>query len=291
LIIWPEKHRRALRRPSRSSGILFFGPPGCGKSRLARAIAGELEQEVRLLGPSDLRGAYVGWGQIKIREQFDWVAAQERRMLVIDEIDAVARSRYDIGNMHSDEKADVNELLVQLDRVSRLGRLVVGTTNYVDSLDDAVVRSGRFGRFIPVAPPHIDEAVDILEYYLNSVTGQSELDGQPRVQLSEAMHLRSILEPFFAENAREHRFFCGADLEEAVNRTYQRCLRQVVGDAWPEDYARLNVNLTPEELTRSLKDVARSVIEEAFLQFITDVQRFSGSTIANQRCRHFGVEV
>ena len=167
LIIWPEKHRRALRRPSRSSGLLFFGPPGCGKSRLARAIAGELEQEVRLLGPSDLRGPYVGWGQIKIREQFDWVAGHERRMLVIDEIDAVARSRLEIGNMHNDEKADVNELLVQLDRVSRLGRLVVGTTNYVDSLDDAVVRSGRFGRFIPVAPPDIDEALDILNYYLD----------------------------------------------------------------------------------------------------------------------------
>jgi SpoVK/Ycf46/Vps4 family AAA+-type ATPase len=162
LIIWPEKHRRALRRPSRSSGILFFGPPGCGKSRLARAIAGELEQEVRLLSPSDLRGAYVGWGQVMIREQFDWVAEHEHRMLVIDEIDAVARSRREVGNMHSDEKANVNELLVQLDRVSRLGRLVVGTTNFVESLDDAVVRSGRFGHFIPIAPPDIDEAIDIL---------------------------------------------------------------------------------------------------------------------------------
>ena len=82
LIIWPEKHQWALRRPSRSSGILFFGPPGFGKSRLARAIAGELEQEVRHLSPSDLRGAYVGWGQVMIREQFDWVAEHEHRMLV-----------------------------------------------------------------------------------------------------------------------------------------------------------------------------------------------------------------
>ena len=63
LIIWPEKNRKRLRPASRSSGVLFFGPPGCGKSRWARAIAGELEQEVRLLAPSDLRGRYIGWGQ------------------------------------------------------------------------------------------------------------------------------------------------------------------------------------------------------------------------------------
>jgi ATP-dependent Zn protease len=54
-------------------------------------------------------------------------------MLVIDELDAVARSRREIGNMHSDEKANVNELLVQLNRVSRLGRLVVGTKNFIES--------------------------------------------------------------------------------------------------------------------------------------------------------------
>ncbi len=90
-IIWPEKHRKILRPTSRSSGILLFGPPGCGKSRWARAIAGELEQEVRLLAPSDLIGKYIGWGQIMIREQFDWLSENDRRMLVIDELDAVAQ--------------------------------------------------------------------------------------------------------------------------------------------------------------------------------------------------------
>jgi hypothetical protein len=107
-IIWPEQHRGAFRN-SCSSGILFFGPPGCGKSRLARAIAGELDQHVRLLSPSDLRGAYIGWGQI--REQFDWVAENERRMLVIDELDAVARSRRTHFDMHSDEKEAVDRFI------------------------------------------------------------------------------------------------------------------------------------------------------------------------------------
>lgn len=194
LIIWPERHRRSIRRPSRSSGILFFGPPGCGKSRLARAIAGELEQEVRLLSPSDLRGHYIGWGQIMIREQFDWVAEHEQRMLVIDELDAVARSRrMEAGGMHSDEMANVNELLVQLDRVSRLGRLVVGTTNFIDSLDDAVIRSGRFGRFIPVPPPGIEESVEIVNYYLKRLAVDVSDESFPRVSVPEMEDVRLVL--------------------------------------------------------------------------------------------------
>jgi SpoVK/Ycf46/Vps4 family AAA+-type ATPase len=226
-----------------------------------------------------------------IREQFDWAAQHERRMLVIDEIDAVARSRRLMDNMHSDEMANVNELLVQLDRVSHLGRLVVGTTNFITSLDDAVVRSGRFGRFVPVPPPDIDEAIDILNYYLKSLVDHEDTNNQPRVQVPEAEELRSILRPLFAENAAEHRFFCGADLEEAVNRTYQRCLRAALGDdTWPEDYTRVNVNLTSEELTRSLRDVPRSVTEEAVEQFIMDIKRYCGSAVASQVGQRLGFE-
>ena len=165
LVIWPEKHGRKVNRQSRSSGILF-GPPGCGKSRLAKAIAGELDQEVRILSPSDLRGPYIGWGQVMIREQFDWLAESSGRMLIIDELDAVAQLRRQSGNMHSDEKADVNELLVQMDRVLALRRVLVATTNYIAAIDDAALRSGRFGRFIPVPPPDLGEAVEIVMYYL-----------------------------------------------------------------------------------------------------------------------------
>ena len=83
---------------------------------------------------------------------------------------------------------------------------------------------------------------------------------QPRVQVPKAEELGSILRPLFDENAAERRFFCGADFEEAVNRTYQRCLRSALGDdTWPEDNTRVNVYLTSEELTHSLRDVPKSV--------------------------------
>lgn len=286
LIIWPERHRRLVRGTSRSSGMLFFGPPGCGKSRLARAIAGELEQEVRLVGPSDLRGAYVGWGQILIREQFDWVSENERRMLVIDELDAVARSRRVSNNMHEDTKANVNELLVQLDRVCRLGRLVVGTTNYIASLDDAVLRSGRFGRFIPVPPPDVNESLDILGYYLRRL---SHIDGtnlQPHVEVPDTTQLRSAVESAFENVDTRHGWYCCADLEEAVNRTYLRCLRKTVaGVDWTsgaQQYSRLRVELTAQELVRSLLEVPRSIGPRAMRTFLREVSRFCSRSAADQ---------
>jgi SpoVK/Ycf46/Vps4 family AAA+-type ATPase len=278
LILWPEKNRRFIK-VSRTSGILFFGPPGCGKSRLARAIAGELEQEVRLLAPADLRGVYISWGQVMIREHFDWVAENERRMLVIDELDAVARSRRNNGNMHTDEMADVNELLVQLDRVSRLGRIVVGTTNYVGSLDDAIIRSGRFGTFIPVPPPNLDAAAKIATYYLSAVTSAG--DGvRPRVEALAVGEVRSLLEAAIGECKQEQRFYCGADLEEAVIRTYRRCCRKAMPEGWLKDREALTITLTAEELGRSFREVRKSIDEQSLHEFIKDVDRFCGSAVA-----------
>ena len=184
-IIWTEKHRKDASSHFpivRSSGSL--ARRAAAKSRWARAIAGELQQEVRLLAPSGLAGGiYVGWGQIMIREQFDWLAENDKRMLIIDELDAVARSRQEL-QMHSDEKACVNELLVQMDRVLRLGRLMVATTNFIGSMDEAVMRSGRFGRFIPVPPPDLQESVEIVDYYLKSLEVPNNAESMFRIHVA-----------------------------------------------------------------------------------------------------------
>ena len=280
LIIWPEKHGKVLRPASRSSGILFFGPPGCGKSRWARAIAGELEQEVRLLAPSDLRGPYVGWGQIMIREQFDWLAENDKRMLVIDELDAVARSRQEF-QMHSDEKACVNELLVQLDRVLSLGRLMVATTNFIGSMDDAVMRSGRFGRFIPVPPPDLQESIAILYYYLRRLELGSMQCRTFKIHVPDKDGLEAIIEPLCRENRERAKFYCGADLEEAVNRAYSRGARRAWPDGgWSQESAELEVHVTEDDLKRSLIEVPRSIQEDAVDQFLQDLNRFCGGQIA-----------
>ncbi len=280
LIIWPEKHRQVFRPTSRSSGILLFGPHGCGKSLWARAIAGQLEQEVRLLGPSDLSGPYLGWGQIKIREQFDWLAENDKRMLIIDEFDAVGRSRQD-GQMHSDSKACVNELLLQIDRVSRLGRLMAATTNFIGSMDEAVVRSGRFGQFIPIPPPDLNEAVEILAFYLDRLAKLSGREGTLQVHVPERGCLEALIEPLYKQNLENRRLFCGADLEVVVNRAYLRSARTALGDAvWSNASGITEFLLTREELTRSLIEAPRSVQTDTLDQFIEDVGRFCDGGIA-----------
>ncbi|ATB48403.1 ATPase AAA [Corallococcus macrosporus DSM 14697] len=274
-VIWPERHSRWLRGISRSPGILFFGPPGCGKSRMAKAIAGELEQEVRLLAPSDLRGEYIGWGQIRVREHFNWLAEREQRMLVIDEFDAIARSRRD-GEMHSDEKSTVNELLVQFDKVTRLGRIVVATTNDVDSLDDAVLRTGRFGSFVPVGPPDVEAAADILDYYLRQFARVSAEQPQLRVHIPSREALLSLLRPVMDANASEARAFSGSDLEAAVNHVVMDRMRAAIEGRSSAVQSIVEASIPADVVVGALQSGPRSIRPEALARFEDEKARYCG---------------
>jgi SpoVK/Ycf46/Vps4 family AAA+-type ATPase len=215
-----------------------------------------------------------------IREQFDWLADNDKRMLIIDELDAVARSRHE-SQMHTDDKASVNELLAQIDRVLRLGRLIVATTNFIGSMDDAVIRSGRFGRFIPVPLPDLEEASLILSFYLDGLNEPIGLDKKMRVQVPHRNRLSQIVEPFYVQNLEEGKLYCGADLEEAVNRAYLRSLRKAFPDGgWIKESSAVEIKLTEDELTRSLAEVPRSIQEDAVEQFLGEVNRYCDQDVA-----------
>jgi SpoVK/Ycf46/Vps4 family AAA+-type ATPase len=183
--------------------------------------------------------------------------------------------------MHSDEQASVNELLVQIDRVLRLGRLLAATTNFIDSMDDAVMRSGRFGRFIPVPPPNAQESVEILAYYLRRLADQPDTQRTSNVRVPEQDRLPAIIEPLYEENRENKRFYCGADLEEAVYRAYSRSVRRAwpVG-GWSQESSSEEVHLTEEDLKKALIEVPRSIQADAVDQFLSDIGRYCDREIA-----------
>ena len=211
-----------------------------------------------------------------IREQFNWLAENSSRMLIIDDLDAVARSRRN-RQMHTDHMASVNELLVQIDWVLRLGRLIVGTTNFVGSLDEALTRSGRFGRYIPIGPPDLEESVRIVMYYLENLSAQCGRGSRILITVPEEPCVRSILETMFRENSGTKNYLCGADFEEAVNRAYLGCARAAVPHgAWENNSEALSVSLTAEELDRSFSEVPLSVTEGMMRRFRKDIAKYCG---------------
>lgn len=284
-VIWVHGNASIARSASRAGGILFFGPPGCGKTRIARATCGELGHEVRMLSPADLKGLYVGWGQHLIREQFDWLFEDDNRILVIDEVDAVARSRAHT-EMHSDEKADVNELLVQLDRAGRLGRLVLSTTNFVRSLDEAVIRSGRVGHFVAVGPPDPGAACDVVSYYLDKLGSGS--DGNPNPFLKIVRPSRAEVDDLVTTailGRPGEGAFCCADLEEVVNRTFRQLARaaKAAEPALSADEPRpLEVDVTAWALRKGFAQARRSITADSLVEFVADVETYCSREMIEQ---------
>jgi SpoVK/Ycf46/Vps4 family AAA+-type ATPase len=205
-------------------------------------------------------------------------------MLIIDELDGVAHSRHE-RQMHTDDKASVNELLIQVDRGLKLGRMLAATTNFIGLLDEALTRSGRFGRFIPVAPPDLDEATQIVVFYLAALAGASGADSSPTVRIPDESRVRAILEPLYAQGLGEGRFFCGADLEAAVNGAYVRSVREALpADGWGQGGIE-DVVVTVDVLADSLSAAPRSAQAESIEQFLSDIDRYCGGDLASTIAR------
>jgi cell division protease FtsH len=140
-------------------GILLFGPPGCGKTLLARAVAGEAGAAFYSISGSDFVELYVGVGASRVRELFQEARDNAPAIVFIDELDAVGRRRgggHGSGSGEEQEQA-LNQILTELDGFSPLhGIVVIGATNRPDILDPALLRPGRFDRSIALERP--DEA-------------------------------------------------------------------------------------------------------------------------------------
>lgn len=179
-------------------GTILYGPPGTGKTLLARAIAGEAGVPFFSVSGSDFVEKYVGLGAKRVRDLFADARKQAPCIIFIDEMDAVGRQRG--GDSHSEKDQTINALLTQLDGFSSSeGVVVIGATNRIEMLDDALVRPGRFDKHIAIPLPELKERIDILNIHTKNK------------RLSESISLDSIAKMTIG--------FSGAGLETLMNES------------------------------------------------------------------------
>lgn len=180
-------------------GILLVGPPGTGKTLLARAIAGEADVPFFSLSGSDFVEMFVGVGAARVRDMFQQAESKAPCIIFIDELDALGKTRG--GNLvggHDEREQTLNALLVEMDGfASNSGVIVMAATNRPETLDQALLRAGRFDRHVLVDRPDVLGREEILKVHVKNV----KLD--PSVNLKEV----ASISPGFV----------GADLANLVN--------------------------------------------------------------------------
>ena len=180
-------------------GVLLVGPPGTGKTRLARAVAGEAGVPFFSISGSDFVEMFVGVGASRVRDLFDKAKKNHPCIIFIDEIDAVGRQRgAGLGGGHDEREQTLNQLLVEMDGFgANEGVIMIAATNRPDILDPALMRPGRFDRQVTVGYPDVKGREDILRVHAK---------GKP---LAPDVNLATI--------AKSTAGFTGADLENLLN--------------------------------------------------------------------------
>ncbi len=189
---------------SPAGGLLLYGPPGCGKTFLARAVAGELGARFYDVGISDVLDMYVGASERNLSQIFDAARRNAPCVLFLDEIDALGQKRSHLTHSSS-MRNTVNQLLSEMDSLGggNDGVFVLGATNHPWDVDSALRRPGRFDRMLLVLPPDAPARGAILRYHLRD---------RPVAQVD--------VERIVA--ATEH--FSGADLAHACDTAAERAL-------------------------------------------------------------------
>ena len=157
------------------SGILLYGPPGCGKTLLAKVIASESEANMYLINGPEIMNKYYGESEAKLRDIFKEAKDNSPSIIFIDEIDALAPKREEAyGDV---EKRVVAQLLALMDGLTDRGNVIVlGATNRPDSVDPALRRPGRFDREFEISVPNEDGRLEILEIHTRGMPLNDDID-------------------------------------------------------------------------------------------------------------------
>jgi transitional endoplasmic reticulum ATPase len=206
---WPIKNPEAYKRmgvnPPR--GVLLYGPPGCGKTLLARAVATESEANfISIKGP-ELLSKWVGESEKAVREVFRKAKLASPCIIFFDELDSIAPSRGSSGTDSGVTERVLSQLLTELDGLSQTKEIIlIAATNRPDILDPALIRPGRIDRLSYVPPPSVEDREAIFQIFTKEMPLAKEID------------LKSL--------AAKTNFFTGADIESLCREAAIRALRE-----------------------------------------------------------------
>ena len=194
-VVDPVRNPEPFRRYGLSipNGILLYGPPGCGKTYIARQLAEELGHYFVEIIPSELASPYIHQSVIRIRELFDAAAEQAPAVVFIDEFEALVPSREGLGGHQQYKAEEVNEFLAHLNSCSEKQIFVIAATNQPQKIDPAVRRTGRLDKLIYVGPPDIEARREMLALHL---------EGRPVAADFDVKALADALEGYSASDIR-----------------------------------------------------------------------------------------
>ncbi len=166
----PLKNPELMKAYGKSvgGGLLLYGPPGCGKTFIARALAGELGAKFISIGISDILDMYIGESERKLHELFELARKSAPCVLFFDELDALAQKRSQLRN--TGMRSLVNQFLAEMDSIGsdNQGVFILAATNHPWDIDSALRRPGRFDRVIAVFPPDAEARMHIFQYHLKN---------------------------------------------------------------------------------------------------------------------------
>ncbi len=233
----PLKHPQLLReygvRPIK--GVLLFGPPGCGKTFLAKVVASEADAKfLHIKGPELLRGQ-IGQSEAQLRAIFTRARENTPCVLFFDEIDAFGGAR---GTADASGTQILTQFLTEMDGVEELkGVIVVGATNRPDVLDPALLRPGRFDRILYVPPPDFPARMALIRHQLASKPVAGDVDYEQLARMTEGY------------SAADISAICDAAARRALRETMQTGQRQAVTmQMLVEEIARTPRSITDEQM-------------------------------------------
>ncbi|XP_052102158.1 transitional endoplasmic reticulum ATPase isoform X1 [Mytilus californianus] len=271
----PEKFLKFGMTPSK--GVLFYGPPGCGKTLLAKAIANECQANfISIKGP-ELLTMWFGESEANVREIFDKARQAAPCVLFFDELDSIAKSRGgNAGDGGGAADRVINQLLTEMDGMSaKKNVFIIGATNRPDIIDPAILRPGRLDQLIYIPLPDLKSRIQILKANLRKSPISRDIDLEYLAKVTEG--------------------FSGADLTEICQRACKLAIRQAIeaeirnererqanpdADMETEDYDPVP-EITRAHFEEAMKFARRSVSDN-------DIRKYEMFAQTLQQSRGFG---